>query len=91
MMDAYVYIVKVLFALLGIVAGMVLLYRYSERLKVRMKPRGMDYGLRKLDTIHLGYKKFVTVLEVKDHILVVGAGEKEMVLLTQWKKEEGAP
>jgi flagellar biogenesis protein FliO len=41
-----------------------------------------------LDTIHLGYKKFISVVEVKDHVLVLGVGEKEMSLLTKWKKEE---
>jgi len=34
-----------------------------------------------------GTKKFVSVLEIKDYVLVIGVGEKEMSLLTRWKKE----
>jgi flagellar biogenesis protein FliO len=41
-----------------------------------------------MDTIHLGYKKFISVVEVKDYVLVLGVGEKEMSLLTKWKKED---
>ena len=40
--------------------------------------------------MHLGNRKFVSVVEVKEHVLVIGVGDKEMALLTQWKKEEAA-
>jgi flagellar biogenesis protein FliO len=38
--------------------------------------------------IHLGYRKFVSVVEIKDQILVIGMGEKELSLLARWTKEE---
>jgi len=88
MMDVYLGIIKVFFILLGMIAVMILLYRYAGRLKLNLKPKDTPYGLKKLDTIHLGYKKFVSVLEVKDYVLVIGVGEKEMSLLTRWKKED---
>ena len=89
MMDVYLGIIKVFFILLGIIAVLILLYRYADRLKLNMKTKDTAYGLKKVDTIRLGYKKFVSVLEVKDYVLVIGVGEKEMSLLTRWKKEIG--
>ncbi|HBA53481.1 MAG TPA: hypothetical protein DCZ04_03240 [Syntrophorhabdus aromaticivorans] len=90
MMEIYLSIIRVVLVLAGIVAGMILLYRYAEKYKLGLKSKGTAYGLRKMDTIHLGYKKFVSVVEVRDYVLVLGIGEKEMSLLAKWKKEEGA-
>jgi flagellar biogenesis protein FliO len=88
MMEIYFNIMRVILVLAGIVAGMILLYRYAEKYKLGLKSKDATYGLRKMDTIHLGYKKFISVVEVKDYVLVLGIGEKEMSLLTKWKKEE---
>jgi flagellar biogenesis protein FliO len=82
-------ILRVILVLIGIVAGMVFLYRLASKYKFDlMKPKGTGYGLKKMDTLHLGYKKFISVVEVKDYVLVLGVGEKEMSLLTKWKKED---
>jgi flagellar biogenesis protein FliO len=54
-------------------------------------PPGKSFGLQKGETLHLGYKKFVSVLEVQDHVLVIGVGEKEISLLASWKKEGETP
>ena len=84
-------ILRVILVLIGIVAGMVFLYRLASKYKFDLiKPKGTGYGLKKMDTLHLGYKKFISVVEVKDHVLVLGIGEKEMSLLTKWKKEDKA-
>jgi flagellar biogenesis protein FliO len=84
-------ILRVILVLIGIVAAMVFLYRIASKYKFDlMKPKGTEYGLKKVDTLHLGYKKFISVVEVKDHVLVLGIGEKEMSLLTTWKKEDKA-
>lgn len=88
MMEMYLGIIKVFFILLGMIAVMILLYRYAGKLKLNLRPKDTAYGLKKVDTIHLGYKKYVSVLEVKDYVLVIGVGEKEMSLLTRWKKED---
>ena len=88
MMEGYFNIMRVILVLIGIVAAMVFLYRYGSKYKFNLKTRGTDYGLKKMDTVHLGYKKFVSVLEVKDYVLVLGIGEKELSLLAKWKKEE---
>lgn len=86
-METSFQILRVVVVLIGIVAGLVFLYRLAGKYNVNLKPKGSSqYGLRKADTIHLGYKKFVSVVEVKDHVLVLGVGEKEMCLLARWKK-----
>jgi flagellar biogenesis protein FliO len=84
-------IMRVILVLIGIIAGMVFLYRLTVKYKFNFKPKDTtEYGLKKLDTIHLGYKKFISVVEVKDYVLVLGVGEKEMSLLAKWKKEDKA-
>lgn len=90
-MEASFNILRVILVLIGIVAAMVFLYRIASKYKFDLiKPKGTEYGLKKVDTLHLGYKKFISVVEVKDHVLVLGIGEKEMSLLTTWKKEDKA-
>lgn len=89
MMETSFNIMRVILVLIGIVAGMVFLYRLAVKYKFDLiKPKGTEYGLKKVDTIHLGYKKFISVVEVKDYVLVLGVGDKEMSLLTKWKKED---
>ncbi len=87
-MEASFNIMRVILVLIGIVAGLVFLYRLAGKYSLNLKPKGTEYGLKKMDTIHLGYKKFISVVEVKDYVLVLGVGEKEMSLLTKWKKED---
>ena len=60
--------------------------RYGD--KLRLKPVSKSYGLQKVETIHLGYKKYVTVIEVRNRVLVIGIGEKELSLLAEWANEE---
>jgi flagellar biogenesis protein FliO len=82
--------IRTVLVLLAIVAGIILLYRYSGKLKLglNMGRKGSEYGLKRAETVSLGYKKFVSVVEVKDRVLVLGIGEKEISLLAEWKKEE---
>jgi flagellar biogenesis protein FliO len=91
MIDVYTGIIKVIFIMLGIVAAIVLLARYSDKFKLPFRTEEQNYGLKKVGSLYLGYKKFVSVIEVKDHVLVVGSGDKELVLLTEWKKEDKEP
>jgi flagellar biogenesis protein FliO len=88
MMDVYLSIIKVILILLGIVAGMLLLYRYAGKLKLNLRPGQSEYKLNKPGSIYLGYKKFITVVEVNEHVFVVGVGDKEMTLLAKWKKAD---
>ncbi len=63
---------------------MVFLYRLAGKYKFNFMSKGTsEYGLKKLDTIHLGYKKFISVVEVKDHVLVLGVGERKRCLCLQ--------
>lgn len=87
-MDASFNIMRVILVLIGIIAGMIFLYRLAGKYNFSFKPKNTsEYGLKKLDTIHLGYKKFISIVEVNNYVLVLGVGEKEMSLLAKWKKE----
>jgi len=52
-----------------------------------MKLRPKDRGFLKKVIQCTRYKKFISVVEIKDYVLVIGAGDKEMSLLAKWKKE----
>lgn len=80
--------IRTILVLCGIIAGILLLFRYSGKLRLNLRPKDKGYGLKRADTLALGYKKFVSIVEVKDRVLVLGVGEKEISLLAQWKKEE---
>jgi flagellar biogenesis protein FliO len=88
MIDVYTGIIKVIFIMLGIIAGIVLLSRYAGKFKIPFRSEEHNYGLKKVGSLYLGYKKFVSVIEVKDHVLVIGGGDKELSLLARWKKED---
>jgi len=90
-MDTYIAVIKVVFILLGIVSGIALLYRYAGKFKLNLRPGKSEYNLKKQDSIYLGYKKYVSVVEVNEHVLVIGVGEKDLTLLAKWKKvDKGA-
>ena len=86
MENIYYSAIKTILVLAMMVAGMLLLYRYSSKLKLNVKPKGQS--LQKVETIHMGYRKFISVVEIKGRVLVIGVGDKEMSLLAKWKKEE---
>lgn len=87
-MDAYLGIFKVIFIMAGMIAGIYLLSRYAGKLNLRFRPKdAAGYGLRKVDTIYLAPRKFISVVEVRDHVLVIGAGDKEISLLAKWRKQ----
>jgi len=91
MIDIYTSIIKMIFIMLGIVAGIVLLARYSGKLKLPFRADEQNYGMKKVGSLYLGYRKFVSVVEIKDHVLVIGGGDKELSLLAKWKKEDKEP
>jgi flagellar biogenesis protein FliO len=86
MENMYLSVLKMLLVMVAFCCAAVLFFRYGRRLKLR--PVSKNYGLQKVETIHLGYKKFVSVVEIKDRVLVIGVGEKELSLLADWKNEE---
>ena len=87
MENIYLSSLKMLTVLIVIVVAILVLYRYSSKLRLNIKPR--QHGLQKVDTVHLGYRKFVSILEVRGHILVIGVGDKEISLLADLKNEDG--
>ncbi len=88
MENIYLSAVKMLLVLAAMVFGIIILSRYMGKWRLNPGLKAAGYGLQKVETVNLGYRKFVSVIEVKDHVLVIGVGEKEMALLAEWKKEE---
>jgi flagellar biogenesis protein FliO len=90
MENIYFSTIKMVLVLAAMVFGIIVFYRYMGKwkLKLNLGPRNGGYGLQKVETIHLGYRKFVSVVEVRDRVLVIGVGDKEMSLLADWKKGE---
>ena len=78
---------KMLLVLAAMVLAIIVFYRYMGKWRLKLGPKNRAYGLHQMETVHLGYRKFVSVIEVKDHVLVIGVGDKEMALLAEWKKE----
>ena len=85
MYGEFVKVILVLVALLGCLG---ILYKVMQRYKINWNAKGTGYGLRRVETIPLGYKKFIAVVEVKDQLLVVGVGQDTISLLAQLKKDE---
>jgi flagellar biogenesis protein FliO len=86
MESMYFSVIKMLLVVVVLGCAVVLFYRYGDKLKFR--PLSKSYGLQKVETIHLGYKKFVSVVEIRNRVLVIGVGEKEISLLAEWANEE---
>jgi flagellar biogenesis protein FliO len=88
--EIYVNLIKVILLLLGLLGVMALLYRFLGKQKGLLRFSGLKTGgyVKKLETVHMGNRKFLSVVEVKDHILVIGVGQENMVLLAQWPKAE---
>ncbi|MCX8022116.1 MAG: flagellar biosynthetic protein FliO [Syntrophorhabdaceae bacterium] len=83
-------ILKVLFVLVGLVVGIVFLYRLTEKLRLKYQlgrtPGG--YTIKKVGSMYIGYKKQIAIVEIEEHIFVLAIGEKEITPLANWKKEE---
>jgi flagellar biogenesis protein FliO len=80
--------IRMLLVAVGLACAIGLVYRYRDRLQLKLRPTPRAFGMQKVETLHLGYRKFVTVVEIQDRVLVVGIGDKEITLLSQWRKEE---
>ena len=92
MENIYLSAIKMLLVLAAMVFGGLALYRFmgkSGKWRLNQGSGNRGYGLHKVETIHLGYRKFVSVLEVRNRVLVIGVGEKELALLAQWREEGG--
>jgi flagellar biogenesis protein FliO len=93
MESMYLTVVKMLLVIVAVAAVAVLFHRYRDKLPnlAAGTAHKKAHGLQKVETVHLGYRKFVSVLEIKNRTLVVGIGDKEISLLAQWENEEKQP
>lgn len=80
--------IKVLLVLLGLLGCLGILYKVMGKHKGNWNSKGATYGLRRVETIPLGYKKFISVVEIRDQVLVIGVGQDTISLLARMKKEE---
>ena len=88
MMEMYAGIAKVFFIMLGIIAAIVLFSRYTGKFKIPFRSEEQNYNIKKVGSLTMGYRKFISAVEVNNHALVVGGGDKELPLLAKCKKEE---
>ncbi len=80
--------IRVILVLLGLLGCLGVLYKLMGKYKGNWAPKGAGYAVKRVETIPLGYKKFISVLEVRDQILVVGVGQDTISLLAQLRKQE---
>lgn len=87
MEELYAGILKVTLFLIGTIGLLAILRKHRFRFALSGEKRE-NGSIKKLDTVHLGYRKFVSVLEIKDRVLIVGISDKEISLLAQWRKDD---
>ncbi|MGD0234799.1 MAG: flagellar biosynthetic protein FliO [Syntrophorhabdales bacterium] len=80
--------IKVILVLVGLLGCLGILYKVMAKYKGNWNSKDTGYGLRRVETIPLGYKKFISVIEIRDQVLVIGVGQDTIALLAQLKKEE---
>ena len=80
--------IKVLLVLLGLLGCLGILYKVMGKYKGNWNSKGVAYRLRRVETIPLGYKKFISVVEIRDQVLVIGVGQDTISLLARMKKED---
>ena len=83
---AFAKVILVLLAMLGILAA---LHRYAGKFRLNLGHRAGNGIIRKGETVHLGYRKFLSVVEVRDRVFLLAVGQDQVSLLSQWKKGEG--
>lgn len=88
MENVYIAFAKVIFVLLAMLGVLAVLHRYAGRLRLNLKPRSGDAAIRKGETIHLGYRKFLSVVDVKDRTFLLAVGQDQVSLLYHWEKEK---
>lgn len=88
MEELYAGIIKVVLFLLGCLALVVIMKKQGLKFSQKGERAQENRSIKKLDTVHLGYRKFVSVLEIEGRILVVSVSDKEISLLAKWRKDE---
>ncbi len=88
MEELYTGILKVVLFLIGTIGLFAVIKNRGLTFFLGGENKKENGSLKRLDTVHLGYRKFVSVVEVKDRILVLGVTDKEIRLLAKWRKEE---
>ena len=77
-----------LVGVLILIAGGALTLR-SVMKKARLMPSGKRH-LKLLDALAIGPKRFVYLVSMEDHLLVLGAGGEHVELLAEYEREEAA-
>lgn len=88
MENLYIAFAKVIFVLLAMLGVLAVIHRYADRLKFNLRSRPGDAAIRRGETIHLGYRKFLSVVDVKDRTFLLAIGQDQVSLLYHWEKEK---
>jgi len=88
-METYLYIIKLVLFLIAFICAGLIFYRYKDKLKPSLLRQNNTVGLKKRDTLYLGYKKFITLVEFENYSFLIGVGDKEISILHAWKREGG--
>lgn len=85
--EFYLILIKVTLFILGMMGLLVLMKRYGLRIKENFEKReGRE--IRKVDSLPIGFRRHLILLEVMDRIIVIGVSEKEITPVALWKKED---
>jgi flagellar biogenesis protein FliO len=95
-MDGFFVFLRVAFALLGLVCLLILFLRKAGKTgdaflflkKLGMKSGTDTHFLKRIDTMSVGYKKYIVAVEAGSYVLVVGVGEKEITPLARIERNE---
>jgi len=86
-METSLYIVKLVMFFVAFFCGALLLYRYRGRVAHNFFAKNNSMGLKKRDTLYVGYKKYITLVEFEEYLFLVGVGEKDITILHSWKRD----
>jgi flagellar biogenesis protein FliO len=90
MENVYIALAKVIFVLLAMLGVLAVVHRYAGKVRLNLTSRPGASVIRKGDTVHLGYRKFLSVVDVKDRTFLLAIGQDQVSLLYHWEKEKGA-
>jgi flagellar biogenesis protein FliO len=88
MENIYIAFAKVILALLAMLGILAAIHRYAGRFKLNLRLQAGNAAIKKGETIHLGYRKFLSVVEVRERVFLLAVGQEQVSLLYHWKKEE---
>lgn len=79
------YALRIVLFIVAFFSLLFMLARYGSRLRITEFRK--ERALKKIDMLPLGYKRFLFLVEYEGRLFLIGAGEREISLLSSWQKE----